>query len=210
MKKIILFTITLFGLGILTGAVISSSFGWNLDLAGAETQSEEDNDWMVTLEMPNGTMLYQGDETSYDLPIIELPVSITVPFNQPIIELPERPIIGLPPIVPVNAEYNKVMDALIIPDINNSLNYMDSQGNIWIPVHPGIISGTGEVQYIDLEDGFYGIITDDGECYDPINLPSEFKEDSLQINFKAKILGDYVNYHMWGTIIEILEIEILN
>ena len=72
-------------------------------------------------------------------------------------------------------------------------------------VDEGIV-GTGEIQYIDLEGGFYGIISDDGEHYDPINLPSEFEENGLRVNFTVKILENQSSIHMWGTVVEILEI----
>jgi hypothetical protein len=51
-----------------------------------------------------------------------------------------------------------------------------------------VVFGTGEIKYIDLEGGFYGIVSDNGEHYDSINLPLEFKEDSLQAEFKLKIM----------------------
>ena len=70
-----------------------------------------------------------------------------------------------------------------------------------------IVIGKGEIQYIDLEGGFYGILSDDGEHYDPINLPSGFKEDGLRVEFKLRILEDQSNIHMWGTVVEILEIK---
>jgi hypothetical protein len=66
---------------------------------------------------------------------------------------------------------------------------------------------TGTVQYINLEGGFYGIIDEDGNKYDPVNLPDEFKQDGLRVKFSAKILKDQMSIHMWGTLIEITEIE---
>jgi len=74
-----------------------------------------------------------------------------------------------------------------------------------------VIEGTGTITYIELEGGFYGIIWDNGigklKHLDPTNLSSEFKEDGLRISFKAKILEDQVSFHMWGIVVEILEIE---
>jgi hypothetical protein len=70
--------------------------------------------------------------------------------------------------------------------------------------------GTGRVRYIDLEGGFYGIVSDNGENYDPLNLPDEFKQDYLNISFKAKILTNQSSYHMWGKIVYIIEIEKIN
>ena len=74
----------------------------------------------------------------------------------------------------------------------------------------GIISGTGEIKYIDLEGGFYGIVADDGEHYDPIDMPSEFKEDGLRVSFIVKILENQGSIHMWGSVVKILKIEKLN
>lgn len=70
-----------------------------------------------------------------------------------------------------------------------------------------IIRGTGTVRYIDLEGGFYGIITANNGHWDPINLTSEFKVDGLRVEFKAKIRNDLGSYHMWGTIIELISIK---
>lgn len=69
------------------------------------------------------------------------------------------------------------------------------------------IRTTGTVRFIDLEGGFYGIIGDDGSKYDPVNLPNEFRQDSLRVKFKANIVENGVSVHMWGTVIEIQKIE---
>lgn len=71
----------------------------------------------------------------------------------------------------------------------------------------GIIEGIGTIKYIDLEGGFYGIVTDYDGHYDPINLPSEFQVDGLRVKFIAKIRKDLHSYHMWGTIIELIYIK---
>jgi inhibitor of cysteine peptidase len=70
-----------------------------------------------------------------------------------------------------------------------------------------VVVGTGEIKYNDFEGGFYGIVSDNGEHYDPINLPSEFEEDGLRVEFKLKILENQSSIHMWGTVVEILEIK---
>ena len=69
-----------------------------------------------------------------------------------------------------------------------------------------LISETGTVKYIPLEGGFYGIITDKGDRYLPINLPEEFKQDGLKVEFKAR-LKKIVTIHGWGKPIEILKIR---
>jgi len=69
------------------------------------------------------------------------------------------------------------------------------------------VNGIGKIQYNDFEGGFYGIVGDDGEYYDPINLQSEFKEDGLQVKYTLKILENQTSVHMWGTIVKIIKIE---
>lgn len=71
------------------------------------------------------------------------------------------------------------------------------------------ISGTGTVKYIDLEGGFYGIVGDDSQNYDPMNLDQTYQEDGLRVRFQAKIRQDIASIYMWGTIIEITKIETL-
>jgi len=71
-----------------------------------------------------------------------------------------------------------------------------------------IIEASGTVRFIELEGGFYGIVDDDGNKYDPTNLRDEFQEDGLRVKFSFKILTDTVSTHMWGTLIEVTEIEL--
>ena len=63
------------------------------------------------------------------------------------------------------------------------------------------------VRYIDLEGGFYGIITDNGEHHVPVNLHVDYQVDSLRISYKYETLQNVVSIQMWGTPIEILEIR---
>jgi hypothetical protein len=70
-----------------------------------------------------------------------------------------------------------------------------------------VISGTGTIKYVNLEGGFYGIISDDQEYFDPISLIPKFQEDGLPIRFEAKIREDVTNIHMWGTVIELTSIK---
>ena len=74
----------------------------------------------------------------------------------------------------------------------------------------GRFTASGTVVFADLEGGFYGIVDDAGERYDPVNLGDEFKSDGLRIRFEAKVLRDRVSVHMRGRLVEILEIERLD
>ncbi|MFH1013452.1 MAG: META domain-containing protein [Thermoplasmatota archaeon] len=69
------------------------------------------------------------------------------------------------------------------------------------------IQGTGTIRYIDLEGGFYGIIGDDEEHYDPVNLPEAYNQDDLRVEFTGRLAPTHYSTHMWGKIIYIMEIE---
>ena len=62
---------------------------------------------------------------------------------------------------------------------------------------------TGEVAYINLEGGFYGIIGDDGQKYQPTNLSRELRKHGLPIKFTAVSTPNSFSSFMWGTIITI-------
>lgn len=66
---------------------------------------------------------------------------------------------------------------------------------------------TGTVRYLDFEGGFYGLVADNGEKYDPVNLPKEYKQDGLRVKFQVKEKKGMVGFHMWGKIVEVVEIE---
>ncbi|MDH7507444.1 MAG: hypothetical protein QHH15_06655 [Candidatus Thermoplasmatota archaeon] len=72
-----------------------------------------------------------------------------------------------------------------------------------------IIVGIGTIKYLDLEGGFYGIVSEDGKQYLPCDLSVEYQQDGLYVKFKLKPLEDIVGIHMWGLPVEIVEIQII-
>ncbi len=70
---------------------------------------------------------------------------------------------------------------------------------------PAAISGT--VKYMDLEGGFCGIVTDDGQKLDPVNLPDAFKQDGLRVKARIETLEGQVSVRMWGTLVRIIDIQ---
>jgi hypothetical protein len=71
------------------------------------------------------------------------------------------------------------------------------------------VSGTGMILHVDLEGGFYGLVDDVGERYDPSNMPEDFKVDSLRVRYQAT-LTNKVNAHMWGKPVDIIILERLD
>jgi hypothetical protein len=83
--------------------------------------------------------------------------------------------------------------------------YVNSEKHI--QSNENIISADGTIVYIKLEGGFFGIITDDGNKYLPVDLPKEFQKDGLKVTFEAKFRPDLSGIHMWGKLIEITKIK---
>ena len=65
----------------------------------------------------------------------------------------------------------------------------------------------GTVRYLDFEGGFYGLVADNGEKYDPVNLPKEYKQDGLRVKFQVREKKGMVGFRMWGKIAEVVKIE---
>ena len=69
------------------------------------------------------------------------------------------------------------------------------------------LEDTGTVKYVNLEGGFYGIVSDNGQKLDPVNLKDEFKKDGLRVKFVYSLKKNGANIHQWGKIVEILSIR---
>ncbi|MFP4541559.1 MAG: hypothetical protein ACLFR7_08010 [Opitutales bacterium] len=65
----------------------------------------------------------------------------------------------------------------------------------------------GVVVRKELEGGFYAIHGADGQAYDPVELPEAFREDGLPVRVVARRKEDALSIHMYGEIIEVVEIE---
>lgn len=64
----------------------------------------------------------------------------------------------------------------------------------------------GIVKYNNIEGGFYAIDGDDGNKYDPINLPESFRKDGLKVKVTARLKKEVLSFHMYGAIIEVVNI----
>jgi heat shock protein HslJ len=78
-----------------------------------------------------------------------------------------------------------------------------------ISLSGGQISSSGTVKYIELEGGFFGIITPDGRNYLPLNLPREFQVDNMPVTFTGHEKTDVATIFMWGTPLELDSIDSL-
>ena len=65
----------------------------------------------------------------------------------------------------------------------------------------------GTVVKKDLEGGFFAIDGDDGNTYEPLNLPDAFKNNGMRIKATVRVRDDVGSIHMVGDIIEIEDIK---
>ena len=94
----------------------------------------------------------------------------------------------------------EVPDVAIVPEI------------IKEPVEPEVVEPEhltilGFIKYVELEGGFFGIMTEDGHKYFPEYLEPDFKQDGLNVRVVAQPQEQILGIQMWGTPIEILRIE---
>jgi hypothetical protein len=84
-----------------------------------------------------------------------------------------------------------------------------SPGNGEVPdtVPRAVTEIAGVIRYYQLEGGFYAIQSEDGEIYNPTNLPDEFRQDGLQVIATVRLRRDLMGIHQVGPLVEILEIR---
>ncbi|MFT6919601.1 MAG: hypothetical protein ACJA2G_002237 [Cognaticolwellia sp.] len=66
----------------------------------------------------------------------------------------------------------------------------------------------GRVQFLNLEGGFYGIITDSGKKLLPMNMAKEFAQNGAIVRVKGKV-KDVMTIQQWGTPFTITDIELI-
>lgn len=71
----------------------------------------------------------------------------------------------------------------------------------------GNVAFAGTVKWKAIETGFYAIDADDGQGYEPINLPAEYRVNGLRVQVAANIRDDMASVNMYGIIIEIVDIS---
>ena len=75
-----------------------------------------------------------------------------------------------------------------------------------MPIAEDTFEIMGTVTYKHIGGGFYAIDGDDGRKYDPINLPDSFRKDGLKVKVTARLKKDAMSFHMYGAIIEVVNI----
>ncbi|WP_256870978.1 hypothetical protein [Shewanella sp. Scap07] len=78
-----------------------------------------------------------------------------------------------------------------------------------VELSKGVIMNQGTVRYLNLEGGFWGIITDDGRKILPENLPSEHRKDGLRLSFSSKEVKGMMTIQQWGTLSTLDNIKVI-
>jgi|WetSurMetagenome_2_1015567.scaffolds.fasta_scaffold164146_2 hypothetical protein len=69
-----------------------------------------------------------------------------------------------------------------------------------------LLTFQGEVVFVEIEGGFYGIIDQNGQKYLPSNLPGNLKKDGLKVRGTAQLKSGKLGFKQWGKMIDIIEI----
>ena len=70
-----------------------------------------------------------------------------------------------------------------------------------------IVAIAGKVSYKDFEGGFWAIDGNDGNKYNPLNLPDSFQKNNLKVQVTAIPHPEIMSLQMYGIIIEIIDIS---
>jgi len=70
-------------------------------------------------------------------------------------------------------------------------------------------SRTGTIQFIAIEGGFYGIITEKGEKLLPMNLDPQYLINGTIISFEGTYIKDLVTIQQWGRPFRISKVQVI-
>lgn len=77
------------------------------------------------------------------------------------------------------------------------------------PVYnPGTVEMMCFVHHIGVEGGFWGLTGENGQNYDPLNLPDDLKRAGLRVRFWLRMRKDVATTHMWGTPVQVVAYSI--
>ncbi len=68
---------------------------------------------------------------------------------------------------------------------------------------------SGKVVYQNFSGGFWGIVTDSGIEYRPVNFPNQLKKKGVRVDIVIKKVKDEVSMFMWGEPVKIISFSTL-
>jgi hypothetical protein len=71
------------------------------------------------------------------------------------------------------------------------------------------ISFTATVKHMKMEGGFYGLLTEEGQQWLPMNLKKEFKKHGAVVKVKGHEIKDMMTIQQWGKPFSITDIQLI-
>jgi hypothetical protein len=72
----------------------------------------------------------------------------------------------------------------------------------------GEIEHTGMIMHVERDGGFWGIVTTDSTRFRPTNLPADFENEGMEVEFEGYVLSEERVEGEWGIPIELTEVEV--
>jgi hypothetical protein len=73
----------------------------------------------------------------------------------------------------------------------------------------GMMTVTGRLEFMSIEGGFFGIVTDQGQKLLPLNLKPEYHQHGMRLEVTGKIETDIMTIQQWGTPFTISSLKVL-
>ncbi|MBN1195308.1 MAG: hypothetical protein JXA08_08205 [Methanomicrobiaceae archaeon] len=70
-----------------------------------------------------------------------------------------------------------------------------------------VLSGTGTITFVPEDGGFYGIVTEGGARYRPLNLDDPYRAPGVRVIFAAKVRTDRIEIGQWGLPVDLITIR---
>lgn len=65
------------------------------------------------------------------------------------------------------------------------------------------------VKYLEMEGGFYGLVSDKGDKFLPRNLAKEYQLPGTQLKVKGEVIKGMITIQQWGKVFNITDVELV-
>jgi hypothetical protein len=67
----------------------------------------------------------------------------------------------------------------------------------------------GTVVFRDKDGGFFGILSDNGGQFEPVNLDPQYRTDGLHVKLTGKLDDSHLGKHSWGNPLDVERVQIV-
>ncbi|MBV6656109.1 MAG: hypothetical protein KI786_20255 [Mameliella sp.] len=68
----------------------------------------------------------------------------------------------------------------------------------------------GTVKYLNMEGGFWGIVSADGQEFRPVEMPEQLKHDGEAVEVTLLPVEEEMSLYMWGQPVKLITFHTLN